>query len=414
MTITVARGVITHILNDFDNIIIMVKDTPDPRLATEALSSAARQFCDLDGWRRTYGLRPGTPSSPKYVSDVLPTPLGPIVMIDGGYVPAKLLRTIPDVVVRHLEAVGISDATIASPKEGGKLTNVFSGDAPPRKAVQLALYPPPSRRWREVAAIPDEWLFEAAAWVTAGFCDDDLVDAAVIANEFSLTAGAVHGFFHQTRDALTNGVLIINGEPTERYRGVSGQFAFSMLSLGAGGPALTDQELLAIFDALVEVARRLAPSVGYAVVSVDPASGTFTHCIPSRDPSSPWDMGVWGIIDEYVPDAYAFQVLGPRHVARLGGPPSGSSPLGAGRVELFVGQPADWLIDLPAGVRLWETYQDAFRRNPAVRNSAYGLLAPCLVPEGQAQALVDQRLGLVMQQGRLVEGPNIPTAEEPP
>lgn len=401
MTITIARGVITHIRNDFDNIIIMVKDTPDPQLATEALRSAAREMCDLDGWRSAYGLRPGTPSSPKYVSDVLPTPSGPIVMIDGGYVPAKLLRTIPDVVARHLEAVGISDATIASPKEGGKLTNVFSGITPPRKALQLALFTAPPRRWREVAAIPDEWLPEAAAWVTAGLGDDDLVDAAVIANEFSLTAGAVHGFLRQTRDALTGGVLLINGEPTERYRGVSGEFAFSRLSLGAGGPAMTDDELLASFEALVEVARRLAPSVGYAVVSVDPASGSFQHCNPSRELSSPWDMGVWGIIDEYVPDAYAYQVLGPRHLARLGGPPPGSSPLGGSRVELFVGQPADWLIDLPdhpaqvvPGRRLPDIYQDAFRRNPAVRSSAYGLLAPCLVPEGQAQALVRERQGL--------------------
>jgi hypothetical protein len=43
-----------------------------------------------------------------------------------------------------------------------------------------------------------------------------------------------------------------------------------------------------------------------------------------------------------VPDAYPWQDLGPGHLQRLGSPPPNSTPLGADRHELSIGDITDW------------------------------------------------------------------------
>lgn len=71
------------------------------------------------------------------------------------------------------------------------------------------------------------------------------------------------------------------------------------------------------------------------------------------------------VCDEIVLDGYWHQLLGPGHLARLGGPPEGSVPIGNGWASLTVGEPEVW-----AG---------GGAQRDHLRAQARALLAPCLL-----------------------------------
>lgn len=389
VTITIARGVQARIRQSPDSIVIMVKEADDPKAATAGLAAAAAEIAHLDaGWDSVPNLSPLDANSPQYVSEVLPSAYGPFVMIDGGHVPYRVLRTIPDIVARHLEVAGVTEATIACPREGGPLINLFSAslaECPPI-AVTLHLYPPPPRRWNGRSLVPDGWLQEAAAWVATGMGDPQLVNVKVVTIEFPLQPSDVAAFLGQIRN-VEGEALVISGELGRRMRGASGWFiaAEPALTIGVGGPGLTDTDLLSAFWDLVDLARRLARDVGYAVVSFEPSADALHHSRPISD----WELrggegDVIEMCDEYVADGYPYQILGPGHLERLGGLPPGARPLEGGRVELVLGEPADWLIELPAqGWWDWRTGEPIRRRDPEVQERSRKLLAPCLVRKGE-------------------------------
>ena len=198
-------------------------------------------------------------------------------------------------------------------------------------------------------------------------------------------------------------------------------FALSVLSTGGEGssPAsswpvaaqpMKDDDLLSIFDSFKSMADRLAPSAGYALVGIEPTFDSFLVA------GHPTDWSVFGgerveqqlerICDEFVFDAFPYQVLGPGHVRRLGGIPAGARKLGNGRVGLNIGDPRSWLIDqsvfadrstAPLGV-------SAARKDREVQEPGRELLAPCLVRTGESEKLVKERWALtaprVDQRGR--------------
>ncbi|HSH60172.1 MAG TPA: hypothetical protein VK988_11130, partial [Acidimicrobiales bacterium] len=151
MAVKVARGVLSRIRSYPDNIVIQVQGASDPEAAAAALARAGKEIANLDaGWRSAPNLGPTDRNNPQYVSPVLPTGTGPFIQVDGGHVPYQTLRAIPDIVVRHLVEAGVAEATVASPKEGGPLTEMFASGRGPSPAVVLRLFPPPPLRWRQV------------------------------------------------------------------------------------------------------------------------------------------------------------------------------------------------------------------------------------------------------------------------
>ncbi|HVL99535.1 MAG TPA: hypothetical protein VM324_09625, partial [Egibacteraceae bacterium] len=102
--------------------------------------------------------------------------------------------------------------------------------------------------------------------------------------------------------------------------------------------------------------------------------------------SGPWSDR---LLDEVVLDAFWWQLLGPGHLRRLGGPPPGARPLAAGRVELAVGDPADWLFAQPPEGP-WHNFAK-WRRDPWVYARARDLLQPCLLTSNQAARLDQAR-----------------------
>jgi hypothetical protein len=95
--------------------------------------------------------------------------------------------------------------------------------------------------------------------------------------------------------------------------------------------------------------------------------------------------------DEIVLDAFPYQVLGPGHLARLGGVPAGARAVAAGRVELAVGEPASWLIDPSVDTYGRRDFSD-LRRDPQVQHQARDLLGPCLVRRDDFWALYRARI----------------------
>jgi len=146
---------------------------------------------------------------------------------------------------------------------------------------------------------------------------------------------------------------LVNRDAKEQVRGANGSFFMfePNLALSGGRPNATDEELFALMHHFKEIAHRLAPSIGYAVIAFGPDLKAFAW--PSWRPYSWWPPVEGGgplttmadLCDEVVFDAFPYQILGPGHLKRLGGSPLGGKALGGGRVGLSLGDPHSWLPD---------------------------------------------------------------------
>jgi len=108
LAITVARGVLSRLRENSDSIALQVRGAADPKASEEALKPAGDEI---------FAFHEG----PNMVTEVLPTPQGPFIFIDGGASPYAALRTIPDILAKHLRQAGVSDAVIAAPRADYKI-----------------------------------------------------------------------------------------------------------------------------------------------------------------------------------------------------------------------------------------------------------------------------------------------------
>jgi hypothetical protein len=207
-----------------------------------------------------------------------------------------------------------------------------------------------------------------------------LIDFSV---EFTLRPGDALAFFEQLQTAEPMSAVFVAGQPEARIRAANLAFNEGLrpnLALAAGGPDATDAELLEHFERLKQVARRLAPELAYAFVSLEDDFSAFSrahHWPPwnlTRGAKRSW-YRLNHVCDELCVDVFPYQVLSPGHVVRLGGAPSGARSLPGGRVELAAGDPYAWLPENPL-------------RDDAVA-AAREVLAPCLEDEN---AVLEERL----------------------
>lgn len=320
--------------------------------------------------------------------------------MDGGYTPVELLLTIPDILVRHLTAAGIDDAVVVVPERLGHTKDL----AQVARAVILRLYPepPPPPKFRTGRMrVPTEWLRAASAWVTADpqYAEDLTLTAMV---EFPVLAADAHAVFESSRRA--GHCILLGGDPDRRIRGAHGAFiGFEYLAVAGGGPTASDASLLETFDALVQLARRLAPAPAYAFVAVQPTFAMFSSLdyIEGPDPTSRRVRPefVRRLSDQVVLDAYPYQLLGPGHMVRL---ETGRALLdayeaarradaGDGRMELRIGEPSQWLLDnssIPSGSM---TGVNLLRRDDSIQRTARSLLGPCLIDEDEARSMIAER-----------------------
>lgn len=281
------------------------------------------------------------------VSQVVPAPTGPLLLVQHLDAIPEGLQRIPGLLARRLIDAGVNDATVVVPDIGGPLDVL---DATPN-CVVLRLFPSPG----DNAAIPHDWLDVAVEWVVGDLDDDDLVASRILSVEQEVRASEAAAVLHECGVARA-WCDLVNGDPADRVRTVSLTYGrLPHLALAAGGPGMDGAALLARFDLLRDVARELAADVAYACIDLEPTFEGLTMGLPADGwtarGGAPANKVAAVAADMVVPDAFPWQVLGPGHLARLqslGEEPPPNEPLGDGRIEVALGDPTDWLPRSPA------------------------------------------------------------------
>jgi hypothetical protein len=327
------------------------------------------------------------------------TPAGPVLSIDGASTPLELLATIPEIIARHLEDAGVERAAIVVPRVQDKITFALP------RAAALRLYPPvPAKPYGSYPHVPDQWLEEAAAWVTADLGQRGELWAIAEVESPIAQADALALLLRQR----STDCLLMGGEMGARVRAAYGGTSFAgfrHLALAVGGPGTSDEELLAGVEDLVEVARRLAPQVDYAFVGLAPS---FQAVVPGGMAASfeSIDSDVVEVMcDEIALDAFPYQILGPGHLRRLAdagrdlvrpGLSDGPRPLACERVEVRLGEPASWLGKFswaPNGIPMIESPS-----RHEVQRAARELFAPLLPTRQEGYELQRARAARVAGQ----------------
>lgn len=300
------------------------------------------------------------------VSPTIPTRDGPVISIDAPDAPRWVHEGIPDVFARSLDDAGVTEATVVALTGGynGSLWKSFLKDAP---SVTLRLYtvpPPPHVASFNAVELPQEWLDAAVEWLREGAGGAGAVRAAIQGVEFETDVDSVPALWRACWEARTISTIVVAGDLRRRIWGANPKFrgAVKNLAIGGRGPKVGDDELVSMAEDLADLARRFAPAVAQAFVTIDdiPSIASGYNTVPGGAPEV-----VERTCDEFVFDGFAWQILGPGHVARLGSLPPGARPLDGGRVEVAFGTWQDWLPTEP-------------ERRAAVQQQARSVLSPLL------------------------------------
>jgi hypothetical protein len=371
----VGRETVQRLAAAPDTFALQVRGSSDLGAAIHALKLARVDVLGLAArTRATDGGPSDPPPDPPTVSSVVNAPGGPLFLVENLAADADLLSSIPDVVVRRLEKAGVESATVEAPPRGGPLDALDTT----RHAVVLRLFPRPRGR---ATTLPADWLDIACEWVTGDLGDDESSRLRVLGVEFDVPATEVSAVVHDCGLAKA-WCDAVNGQLDDRVRIASITFGrLPHLALAAGGPQVDGNGLVARFHLLQEVARELAADVAYGCIDFEP---TFEGLALGLSPTgwqaqggAPPNVIARELIDERVPDAYPYQVLGPGHIARLGEISLAHEALGDGRIEITLDEPASWLPGRP--------------ERDDVQSQGWDVLAPCLVLDEDLAALVAAR-----------------------
>lgn len=369
MAITMAPGAHLTLGDHADGFVVHVTEADDVDAAMAALGAARADIAALAGGPAVV------------VSEPVMAPGGPLLRVARLDVDEDVVLTVPDLVTKRLLEAGVGDAVIDVPEPGGPLDAL--DDCP--NAVVLRLFPAPAGPG---GTIPASWIDIACEWVLGDLAPTDAVPLRLLAVEFAVPVSDAPAIVHQASQAHA-WCDVVNGNLGDRVRTASVTFGGTPhVALAAGGPACDSNALLARFDLLCEVARDLAPEVAYACVDIETTFegvglGLGSDGWRAQGGASP-NLVAGRLVDTLVPDAFPFQVIGPGHLERfvpgadIGAPPLGD-PLPGDRIEVVVGDPADWLP-------IYDARDD-------VHAEGLSLLAPLLATQAEAEALLAERPG---------------------
>lgn len=374
MAIRVVPGAADTISAYADGFVVHITGVPDIDAAAAALAQARGDIAAL-------APAGGSPDAP-LLSNVVVGPGGPLLRIARLDAGDEALRSIPGLVAARLEEAGLADAQIDAPEPGGPLDRL---DTCPN-AVVLRLFPAPAG---SAGALPASWIDIACEWVLGDVAPTDSVPMRLLGAEFDLKVADAPAILHQA--SLAGAWCdVVNGNLDERVR--TGSITFGRaphVALAAGGPACDSNALLARYELLCEVARELAADVTYACVDLEATFegiglGLGGGGWRSHGGASP-NLVAGQLADALVPDVFPFQILSKGHLARLAPEGDGLVPalgevIADGRVEVVVGDPADWL----------PIYDD---QREQVRAEGFELLAPLLATDAEVEELLRARPG---------------------
>jgi hypothetical protein len=357
---------------------------PPLKLAAAALASLRRQLLTVGSHPRWGPLleREGIPPI-SYVSGVSQSRSGAALWFDAKDSPAELLDWTVDELVGHLRHMGVTDALVTSPPRSRLATSDRASLLEIPNVASLRLFPdPPVVRNGVPSPIPEAWLRMAFDWQESQIPQREGLTILDLLVDERVEAFDAESFLERARSRFAMQALVLAGEPSRMVAAIGGYFAASAaVCLSVAGPALDDGSLLEKAERLKQIARDLASQLSLAVLTVEPwlgrALGLFPPTPMSRDVPLAQPSAVYHLCDELVFDAYAWQILGPGHLRRLGQSPPGAVSLPAGRAEFAAGDLRDWL-------------PGSERRDPALV-AARQSLAPCLVTDRAAQDLFRSR-----------------------
>lgn len=372
MAIRVAPGAADTICDYADGFVVHVTEVHDVDAALRALARARGDIAALRA--------PANTIEGAVISNAVLAPGGPLLRIARLDAAEGALRSIPGIIADRLEEAGITNAHIDAPEPGGPLDRL---DACPNAAV-LRLFPEPAGA---AGAVPARWIDIACEWVLGDLAPADTVPMRLLGVEFQVKVADAPAILHQA--SLAGAWCdVLNGSVGDRVRTASITFGRAPhVALAAGGPACDSNALLARFELLCDVAREVAADVTYACVDLEGAFegiglGFAGGGWRDQGGASP-NLVAGQLADVLVPDVFPFQILGKGHLTRLAPdaassalPPIGT-PLAEGRVEVVIGEPADWLP-------IYDTRDDA-------QAEGYELLAPLLATDDEVEALLRTR-----------------------
>lgn len=309
-----------------------------------------------------------------FVSEVMRTPEGPLVVMDAKSLSRAQLGAILDRLVAVAEELGLTSGILEVPRAGRLVEDL--GRA--RTGVVGSVMPPPelSASWAS-ESIPEDWLEVAASWLRGAAFEPLVVE--VVAVEARISWDDLDRYLHANR---RSGFRVSCGSVATGLRTVNAQAeVYTRLSFLAVNESWTPSEQAQEANDLLAHVRRCAPGAasGYVTPTQRPRLvGGGEVDVPSRDlPGGDGHQFVCKTSDIQLIDAFWYQLLGPGHLDRTG-PLAGARDLGDGKVELMWGDFAEWLEP---------------GRAAELRNAGRTVLAPCFLS-------VDEVLALRRRRGR--------------
>jgi len=372
MAVKVARGTITRLRENREGGVVQVREASDYERASRALDEARQAIWDLG----TDSTATACAERVRAVSGVIEAPDGPAVVIDLTWLSDELIAQVPEVVAAHLQTAGVADATVASPPGGRDLELLDLRDEQTDERLVVptctayAFSQPPQARRGGPPPMPEGWERFALAWMA-----EIPIMSASVDFQVSLRGDAeVAKAMMAAARATDRHALLRHGEARTKARvaGVTHPPGTPRLTVAYGGLRTSVEERVAAARQAATWCSSIAPPPFYAFVVFDPDFNEGLGARFQRAGEAPY-LRVNQLCDEVVLDGYWYQILGPGHLARLGGPPPGSRPLAEGRVELIVGEPEDWANGGPERARL--------------RDRARKLFGPCLLSDKEMLAM---------------------------
>jgi hypothetical protein len=356
MAVTVARGLERH-LSETAILLIRSDDPPEqvaagvrravPDIAATGVIPAtgeeviAGEVIRRDGtrWRPTDrewkddGLLAGA-ERPSCVAGPVTVPGGQLLVIDYASTPLRLCRHTPGILIRHLEAARVQDAQIGpAPKLSGQRSSILASLTPVAWAGLRAGVPPYPRGG--LVAVPHaQHLIDVATGWLRGQNQPGMDLLGLVAGiGVPLTWDAVVPVVTGVLAAGSTAALLASDFRTRAAVAVLGDLALTGVSLRVASADRTVGRVAAAMRRQRETIRAAEPSVGWAAVTAQAnPSPPFRLHLPNPAVESEFDLGpMW------------YQVLSQAQLERLRGLPPGAVELAAGRFELTIGEPEQWV-----------------------------------------------------------------------
>jgi hypothetical protein len=356
MGMKVGRGTLGRMVRLQDQCILRIKGADDPEAAAAVLAR----------------LPEIAPAGVNFVSEVMVTPDGPLVLMDAKVLSRAQLGQLLERLVEAADEVDLGSGTLEVPRQGRLLEDLTFV----RRGVVGAVIPHP----HVVTAgtdrtIPEAWLDVAASWLRGAAFEPLVVE--IVGVEARIGWDDLDDYL---RVNLESGFRVSCGSVATGLRTVCGVPGYARLSFLAvhEGWSLSEQTQEA--NDLVAHVRRCASlaASGYVAAAGRPrAFGLGEIDVLERDVPGDGFQFVYEMSDVQLIDAYWYQFLGPGHLERTG-PLPGARDLGDGKVELMLGDFPEWLEP---------------ERAAQLRAEGRTMLAPCFFSVEQALALRRQRRG---------------------